>query len=82
MKPFNLEAALKGAKVVTRSGLEVTQVVKFDVPLRMCVAGVIGENVFWWTEKGTSSGGRFADLDLMMYEPKKKKARIVIEWEE
>ena len=29
MKPFNLEAALRGEKVVTRDGREVTQLVKF-----------------------------------------------------
>jgi hypothetical protein len=81
MKPFDLQAALDGAKVVTRLGYEVTQLVKFDVRQRMTVAGVVNGNIYWWKEDGTGSGNCNA-LDMFMYEPKKKKARIIIEWEE
>ena len=40
-KPFNLEEALNGAKVVTRDGREVTQLTKFNVKDGIRIVGVI-----------------------------------------
>lgn len=40
-KPFNLEEALNGAKVVTRDGREVTQLTKFDVNEIFKLYGVV-----------------------------------------
>ena len=41
MKPFDLEKALAGAKVVTRDGREVTQLTKFDVRGDFPLTGII-----------------------------------------
>lgn len=73
MKPFNLEAALKGATVVTREGRPVTQLVLFeaekdDHPLR----GVIDGVVYSFQKDGHFSRmGRETRCDLFMA-PKKR----------
>ena len=45
MKPFNLELALQGHPVITRSGVEVKQLILWDIeghfPLHANVNGVI-----------------------------------------
>lgn len=51
-KPFNLEEALNGAKVVTRIGREVTQLHKFDVEKSHCLCGVLDEDILSWTING------------------------------
>ena len=72
MKPFNLEAALRGEKVVTRDGREVTQLVKFKgvIPPQTLMGVVEGVDVphSWF-----SDGVKFAliqpdNLDLFMHE--------------
>lgn len=65
MKPFDVEAALKGAKVVTEDGEEVTQLTRFHgVTGRYALAGVIRGSIRTWTEKGQY--GRDGLLDLFM----------------
>ena len=70
MKPFNLEAALRGEKVVTRDGREVTQLVKFDVEdCNRPVVGVVDDSIYKWNPKGEwSLAMDLSDLDLFMYE--------------
>lgn len=53
MRPFNLEAAINGAKVVTRQGNEVEQIMFFDVKHgRKCVVGVLDGEIHDWHEDG------------------------------
>ena len=53
MKLFNLEAALAGAKVVTRDGSEVTQLVKFNIDKAGYVLyGVLESEVHSWLING------------------------------
>ena len=44
-KPFNLEEALNGAKVVTRDGRDVTQLTKFNTDEIHCIYAVIDKSV-------------------------------------
>ena len=44
-KPFNLEEALNGAKVVTLDGREVTQLTKFNTDEIHCIYAVIDKSV-------------------------------------
>ena len=71
MKPFNLEAALAGAPVVTRYGFKVTQLHEFSTVLTPSLFGVIGENkcVSSWCSNGKSVDPHF---DLFMAPVKKK----------
>ena len=70
MKPFNLEAALRGEKVVTRDGREVTQLVKFENLRRKDqVCGVLEANLYFWHDDGSFIGdGDKSKSDLFMYE--------------
>ena len=73
MKPFNLEAALRGEKVVTRDGREVTQLVKFEgVSEGQVLYGVVHGNAYYphsWWETGSHFGlSEPNELDLFMYE--------------
>lgn len=55
MKPFNLEAALAGARVVTRDGREVTQLIKFNIlNSYLSIYGVIDGILKVWTIEGFS----------------------------
>lgn len=69
MKPFNLEAALRGEKVVTRDGREVTQLVKFDGEYDHPLAAMVEGSIESYTLGGKyfSDGGE-ANFDLFMYE--------------
>jgi len=52
-KPFNLEEALNGAKVVTRDGYEVTQLHKYNIIKKPhCLCGVLCDEIFSWTING------------------------------
>jgi galactose mutarotase-like enzyme len=53
-KPFNLEEALNGAKVVTRDGREVTQLTCFDTSdnYEYSLYGVIGKDICCWARTG------------------------------
>lgn len=66
MKPFNLERALAGDKVVTRDGREVTQLTKFDCRNEPLV-GVLDGILETWLENGKFFGsGVYCDSDLFM----------------
>ena len=52
MKPFNLEEALNGAKVITRSGQEVTQLVKFNADEKDTLYGVVSKEIVSWADNG------------------------------
>ena len=72
-KPFNLEEALNGAKVVTRSGREVTQLHKFNVEKSHSLWGVLDEDIHSWTINGEfwdKETSHSRDL-LLVVEPKK-----------
>jgi hypothetical protein len=51
-KPFNLEKALNGAKVVTRDGREVTQLTKFEARGCWELYGVVEGDVENWDNNG------------------------------
>ena len=77
-KPFNLEAALTGAKVVTRDGREVTQLVKFETTEGQPLRGVVNGLVTGWCATGEYFKGDQDQLDLFMA-PQKKKLWVWIE---
>jgi len=52
MKPFNLEEALNGAKVVTRNGKEVTQLTKFNADEDETLFGVVNKEIASWADDG------------------------------
>lgn len=68
--PFNLEAALRGAKLVTRDG-SIGTVEKYDYAdtsgFPLCV--FIAEECRWFTSTGKSSEGENFDLFLLIEEP-------------
>jgi hypothetical protein len=68
MKPFTLEAALAGAKVVNRFGIEVTQLRQLNgVKNGFELCGVCGGSIKCWTTRGTAwDDGRESSLDLFM----------------
>lgn len=67
MKPFNLEAALAGAKVITRDGSEVTQLTMFNVDKDGYVLfGVLGNQVHSWLISGRYFRVDESDSDLFM----------------
>jgi endonuclease YncB( thermonuclease family) len=68
MKPFNLEAALRGEPVVTRDGRKVNQVTKFDVaPGHDSVVAVIDGRVLSFNGDGCYSAVE-SQSDLFMAE--------------
>lgn len=69
MKPFNLEEALAGKPVVTRSGDPVTQIVKFkNIDSPYCILGVHNNEVEKWCIDGrfNESKTNESGLDLFM----------------
>lgn len=67
MEPFNLHAALSGAKVVTRDGSEVTQLVKFNIDKAGYVLyGVLKSEVHSWLINGRYFIVDEANNDLFM----------------
>ena len=72
MKPFDLKAALAGAKVFTRDGREVTQLVKFDLKTKQTLRGVVEGGLFAWSVSGCWLGSEDSELDLFMTSTKKK----------
>ena len=68
LKPFNLEAALKGEKVVTRDGREVTDIAHLPSSmLGYTVVGVLDGNITAFTEKGEfCPKTHYLDNDLFM----------------
>lgn len=55
MKPFNLEEALNGAKVVTRDGRFVTQLIKFNADEKETLYGVVSNEIVSWKDDGRFS---------------------------
>lgn len=70
MKPFDLEKALAGEKVVTRDGREVGQIFRFDCVSKRCIRGVVDRTILSWYECGSHFNETVNDLDLFMA-PKK-----------
>lgn len=67
MKPFDLEAALAGAKVVTREGSEVTQLTLFDIDKENDVLyGVLESEVNSWLTDGRYFKDTENNNDLFM----------------
>lgn len=83
-KQFNLEEALKGAKVVTRDGREVSQLTKFDIDTNYLLFGVIKERnginiLAKWTNDGSYYTTSESKHDLFLaFEPKSIWANIHI----
>ena len=66
MRPFDLERALAGDKVVTRDGREVTQLTKFN-SVGECLAAVVDGELITWGEDGRYwANGKDSGLDLFM----------------
>jgi len=64
MKPFNLEEALAGAPVCTRSGEPVTQLTPFTVTSDHPLVGVIEGEFYRWTLDGRFPS--YSPRDLFM----------------
>ena len=77
LKPFNLEKALAGEKVVTRDGREVTQLTKFDnvTDNEFILVGVLCGSLHVFTIDGRFSAGEARPADLFMA-PKMKTVYI------
>jgi hypothetical protein len=71
MKPFDLEKALAGAKVVTRDGKEVTQLTKFDVYGNYPLTGIINKQRETFKLDGRFGDNKESNCDLFMAEEKK-----------
>ena len=76
LKPFNLAAALRGEKVVTRDGREVKQLTLFDVENYLYpLLGVVNKELERWPTNGTYNTYKTAlvahEKDLFML-PKTK----------
>lgn len=58
LEKFNLEKAIHGAKVVTRDGLEVTQLTKFEgvTTESHSLVGVLRGRIYSWTDEGEFDG--------------------------
>jgi hypothetical protein len=71
MKPFNLQAALAGAKVVTRDGREV-KIAGYSKDVNSLL-GWIGSGVYQWT----GGGQNIADKNDLFMAPIERKEWIV-----
>ena len=65
-KPFNLEEALNGAKVVTRDRREVTQLTKFESEAQDLIFGKIDKCIFAWRLNGNYYNEGASGLDLLI----------------
>lgn len=69
MKPFELQKALEGKKVITREGKNVTQLTLFDVNNHILLAAVIEGELCKFLEDGKiNSAGYQSNYDLFMAE--------------
>lgn len=66
MKPFDLEKALAGAKVITRDGREVTQLTKFDVCSHYPLTGIISKQRETFKLNGQYGDYKDSNFDLFM----------------
>jgi hypothetical protein len=78
LEKFNLEEALNGAKVVTRIGLEVSQLTKFEGSKEYQLAGVMDGELKTWTEQGGYyTTDRVSNSDLFLaVEPQRKWVNV------
>lgn len=77
MKPFDLEAALNGAPVVTRDGREVTQLAKFHLAFGMTnLVGVVSGQLITFRHDGQKDTHLKDPFDLFMA-PVKKTGWVV-----
>lgn len=79
MKPFNLEAALAGAQIVTRGGQKVNQLHQFT-NVDFCLVGQIENKNYLdsWTVTGTSMKNCGNHRDDLFMAPVKKTGWIAI----
>lgn len=68
MKPFNLEKALAGEKIVTRDGREVTQLTRFSVLGNYPLYAVVNGSLYSFDIDGRWSTGQELTYDLFMAE--------------
>ena len=69
MKPFELQKALEGEKVITREGKKVTQITLFDVNNQFLLAAVVEGELCKFLEDGKiNSSGSESPYDLFMAE--------------
>jgi hypothetical protein len=74
MKPFDLEKALAGEPVVTRTGMVVKELIRFKTLNDWSVFAVVGNCVIQCNDNGQYSDCEHNSLDLFMAEkPKVKK---------
>ena len=67
LEKFDLEKALNGAKVVTRDGLEVTQLTKFETYHKFRLYGVVDDELQCWTIDGQySEAVVISNMDLFL----------------
>jgi hypothetical protein len=74
MKAFNLEAALAGAKVVTRDGREV-KIAGYNekAAFREALVGWLEKEVMWWDKEGKYPGEDMLHFDLFMAPTERKE---------
>lgn len=80
MKPFNLEAALAGAKVVTRDGLEV-KIAGYNEEAEQTsqLAGWLNGSITSWQKNGQYWNDMRSDYDLFMAPTERKE--WVVRWD-
>jgi hypothetical protein len=66
-KPFNLEEALNGAKVVTRDGREVKELTKFESFEDYPLVGVLDNELKSWNEQGKHTNFCVGDSSLDLF---------------
>jgi hypothetical protein len=73
MKEFNLEKALAGEPVITKTGKKVAQITKFDnvtiTPYSIC--GVVEGSLENWSKEGKYHHSTESQLDIYMAEESK-----------
>ena len=77
MKPFNLQAALDGAPVVTRDGRRV-KIAGYnpDAAFKDALLGWLNKEAMWWNKEGKYDCENGEDWDLFMA-PTERKEWIV-----
>jgi hypothetical protein len=66
LEKFDLEKVIHGGKVVTRDGREVTQLSKFNTYRKLCLYGVVDDEVESWTIDGQYSEIGMSNMDLFL----------------
>jgi hypothetical protein len=66
IEKFDLEKVIHGAKVVTRDGREVTELSKFNTYRKLCLYGVVDDEVECWTIDGQYSERGTSNMDLYL----------------